>query len=88
MTTGVLNPSTLGFNYHVHPGGFFDPPTHQDGNGVHSYILIYKLQWFDLSLAILFLKPRKCSFIYASFLVSAGLTFSLLSRVDFKWLFY
>ena len=56
MTTGVLNPSTLGFNYHIHPGGFFDPPMHQDGNGVHSYILIFKLQWFDLSLAISFLR--------------------------------
>ena len=78
----------LGYNYYIHPGDFFDPSMHQDGNGVHSYILIFKLQWFDLSLAIVFSKPRECSFIYASILVSAGLTFCLLCKVDFKRLFY
>ena len=26
----VVNSSTLGFNYHIHPGGFFDTPMHWD----------------------------------------------------------
>ena len=39
-----VNPSALGFNYHIHPGGFFDPPTHWDRKLVVSLNVFIQIQ--------------------------------------------
>ena len=36
-----LIPSVLGINYQVHPGGFFNPPTHRDGMFLNICLALY-----------------------------------------------
>ena len=57
----VVKPQRAGFNYHIHPGGFFDLPTHRDRNSINilitpkfkltidiDMVCLYKERWFHI----------------------------------------